>query len=323
MEAIDPKSRHWPCRILHDHGIPCVVWFEDAIAHYGVPTVVFDLYILVPDIETAADVLFQDGWNLVSQGKGKIARADVDHPQQRLTPPTSRENDNAILPVAQSCTSESSPEPSDTLSPLRATSRSRLVTTVLLSAADWNYSLPEFHTFDTDTSRNTVFPPLAGLVDALIDSILDCPPDKSMLHLGVHITSLYDCVPTLKEKEFAEQLKHEHRQYHYDVLAGMDHATAPFIAHQRGIREALRQGTHELTECSTSRDNALLFSKAVQARLLASMRKPVVDMEEDLGDDEWEVYDDSGELQEKYRQLFQAAMQGVESSTVVLRVSGV
>ena len=92
---------------------------------------------------------------------------------------------------------------------------------------------------------------------------------------------------------------------------------------QRGIREALRQGTHELTECSTSRDNALLFSKAVQARLLASMRKPVVDMEEDLGDDEWEVYDDSGELQEKYRQLFQAAMQGVDSSTVALRVSGV
>jgi hypothetical protein len=323
MEAINPKSRHWPCRVLHDHGIPCVVWFEDAIAHYGSPTVVFDLYILVPDIETAADMLVQDGWNLVSQGKGKIARADVDSPQRRLTSPTSRENGNAILPVAQSCTSEPSPEPSDTLSPLPATSRSRLVTTVLLSAADWNFSLPEFEIFNTDMLENTVFPPLAGLVDALIDSILDCPPDKYMLHLAVHITSLYEFAPALKEKAFAEQLKYEHRQYHYDVLAGMDHATVPFIAHQRGIREALRQGTHELTECSTHRDNELLFNKAVQARLLASMQKPDIDMEEHLWDDEWEVYDDSGGLEEKYRQLFEAAMPGVDSSTVALRSSGI
>lgn len=119
-------------------------------------------------------------------------------------------------------------------------------------------------------------------MDALIDSIVDCPPDKSMLHLSVYIASLYDTAHALKDKAFTEQLRHEHRQYHHDVLAGMDHATLPFIAHQRHIRSALRQGTHEPTECSTSLDNELLFSRPVQARLLVSMRKPVVDLEEEL-----------------------------------------
>ena len=29
------------CRIIRTHGIPCVVWAEDALAHYGVPTMTF------------------------------------------------------------------------------------------------------------------------------------------------------------------------------------------------------------------------------------------------------------------------------------------
>lgn len=66
---------------MHDHGVPCVVWFEDAIAHYGVPTVVFDLYILVPDISTAADVLAGAGWEPVQQEKAIIGGAEVDYPQ--------------------------------------------------------------------------------------------------------------------------------------------------------------------------------------------------------------------------------------------------
>jgi hypothetical protein len=53
------------------------------------------------------------------------------------------------------------------------------------------------------------------------------------------------------------------------------------------------------------------------------MQKPDIDMEEHLWDDEWEVYDDSGGLEEKYRQLFEAAMPGVDSSTVALRSSGI
>ena len=35
--------------ILQKHNIPICIWGEDALRFYGVPTVVFELYILVPD----------------------------------------------------------------------------------------------------------------------------------------------------------------------------------------------------------------------------------------------------------------------------------
>ncbi|KAG9200070.1 hypothetical protein G6514_007667 [Epicoccum nigrum] len=303
-EHTGSKSRRWPCHILREHGIPCVVWFEDAIAFHGVPTVVFDLYILVPDISTAADVLVRAGWKPVQQEKAVIGGAEVEYPQRRLLSATAKKKHEAYMQEIQRPLPPGHIHASDTTD-----------YTVLLPAADWNFCLSK-----TERPEENVFPPLAGLVDALIDSLLDCPRHNYLLrcHLAVHLTSLYDCAPALKEKAFAEQMRYEHRQYHFDVLAGMDHGTLPFIAHQRHIREALRQGTHELAECSTSRDNKLLFSKAVQARLLASMRKPVVDMEECSSDDDWGVYDNPEEIEEKYQQLVQAAKSGV---TMTLKTS--
>lgn len=50
--------------LLHDSNIPCIIWCEDAVGYYGVPTVVFNLHILVPDIHKAAKVLTQRGWHL-------------------------------------------------------------------------------------------------------------------------------------------------------------------------------------------------------------------------------------------------------------------
>ncbi|RMD44137.1 hypothetical protein DV735_g1039, partial [Chaetothyriales sp. CBS 134920] len=38
-------------------GIPCTIWFEDALAYHGVPTDVFSLYILVADIEQAREAM--------------------------------------------------------------------------------------------------------------------------------------------------------------------------------------------------------------------------------------------------------------------------
>lgn len=39
------------------HGIPCVVWAEDALWYYGVRTVCFDLHLIVEDSEAAAKCL--------------------------------------------------------------------------------------------------------------------------------------------------------------------------------------------------------------------------------------------------------------------------
>jgi hypothetical protein len=60
-----PEIRYSSCLVLENIGIPYVIWFEDALAHYGVPTIVFDLYVLVLDIDTAAELLLKLDGSLI------------------------------------------------------------------------------------------------------------------------------------------------------------------------------------------------------------------------------------------------------------------
>lgn len=255
--------RHKPCHILQDSGIPCVVWFEDAIAHYGVPTVVFDLYILVPDIDTASNALISHGWTLSPRQTPKIGNAHVSNAERCMLPPPDE-------PVSTTCSGPT--------------------ITILLSAADWCFSL-EKQTERMGNLDYSFYPPLPELLDALIRSTLDCHMDSEIRrHLNMQIAYLYGTVPELQERSFADLLIYEHRQYHADVVSGMSAFKAPFDVHERRVREELRQGKRELSECSATRDNELLFNNAVQARLLAAMPKPVhadfEDREDTEGEDE-------------------------------------
>ncbi|KAF7616199.1 hypothetical protein AFLA_009697 [Aspergillus flavus NRRL3357] len=149
------EPRYKPCQVFSFHQIPHAIWFEDALVHYGVPTVVFDLYILVPDIDVAADLLAKAGWTFDMQKPHLIGNAKVDlvtFPQQRLISPDG------------------------------------VTRTVLLPAADWKYPLAadtrlEFAPLEDGSSHQVPFPPLAGLLDALIESWLDLPSDDAMLSI--------------------------------------------------------------------------------------------------------------------------------------------
>lgn len=58
--------RYEPCDILLRAGIPCKVWGEDVLTFYGVPTVVFDLFVLVPSPEMASQALKDQGYVLTT-----------------------------------------------------------------------------------------------------------------------------------------------------------------------------------------------------------------------------------------------------------------
>jgi hypothetical protein len=237
-------------------------------------------------MEDAAQVLLQNGWNLVLQEKGKIGNAAVHYPQRRLTPP-SQDSHAPELPTSY-------PGTFNLLPPLPDTSLPGPTTTVLLSAADWNFSFAGAD--GTHALVDTFYPRLPSLVDALIDSLLDCPSANHVLqtHLAAEIASLYSWSPRLKEKAFAEQLAYEHRQYHLDVLFGMDHGTVQFISHQRSVREAARQRSQKIHECSAP-DSRDLFTRHRQAGILASMPKPAGGREGDGMDEHgWEIYGESG-----------------------------
>lgn len=228
------SQRYKPCQVLSDHQVRYVIWFEDALYCYGVPTAVFDLYLLVPDIDKAANVLVQAGWVVDSEGPFQIGSAEVKFPQRKLLLPNSS------------------------------------TVTILLPVQDWKFPLAE-HLAPTDTSQedtvstkgsfNVLFPPLPGFLDALIESWLDCTSDDALflLHLACHISYLYAHTPALKERSFGEQLRYEHRQFHNDVVAGMQTGTLPFRRHQLAIRDALLQGEYKLQECSASWDTPDMF----------------------------------------------------------------
>ncbi|PSS15240.1 hypothetical protein M430DRAFT_20542 [Amorphotheca resinae ATCC 22711] len=252
--ASERVTRYQPCYILRDSGIPCVIWCEDAVAHYGVPTVVFSFYILVPDIDKAANVLTQRGWHLEDSGQTKFGNYPLRSAHHRLTPPIDvTQNRPAWSPGM-------GPPPPPSKGPPRPT------TTILLPASEWNYTFP--------LTIQNLFPPLPELLDALIDKLLDDPLTDGTWHqLALLIAYLYDYVPALREKSYAENLKYEHRQFHYDSLSGMS-IGLPFIRHERKIRDALREGSFQLCDCSADQEDESLFTAKAQARIIASRPSP-------------------------------------------------
>ncbi|KAL4908143.1 hypothetical protein BDW74DRAFT_146923 [Aspergillus multicolor] len=232
--------RYDPCFILGDNKVPYAVWFEDAVLLYGVPTVVFDLYILVLDLNISAEYLVNAGWALDTKSLHQIGNSEVDTPQVALLSPDGETK------------------------------------TVLLLASDWKFSLAVNSTLErvfltlaamVDGVRMTErlpdkrvsFPTLPGLLDALIESWLDGPGYCDTLqHLAVMLNYLYEYAPALKEVSFVDQLRYEHRQFHYDVLSGMDSSTFLFREYERKIRDALLRGQYGLQRCSAP-DNKDLF----------------------------------------------------------------
>jgi len=56
-------NRHEGTKALKSCGIPCAVWGEDLLRHFGVPTIIFDHFMLVPNPETAASKLESLGFH--------------------------------------------------------------------------------------------------------------------------------------------------------------------------------------------------------------------------------------------------------------------
>lgn len=215
----------------------------------------FDLYLLVTDINIAAQMLGRSGWTLIPQQNGRIGNASLDlskHPQCRLAPPA-QDDATGQDPSAQT----------PTQSPYRSS------TIVLLPVADWSFN------FDTGISSRSFIPTLEALLDGLIGSQLDSLDEMELQdYLRVQIGYLYRYAPELQKRSFAHRLLYEHRQYHFDVCSGMSFSTLAFVAHQHSIREALRRRGCELQECSASRNNEDLFNQDFQSRLLASLPPP-------------------------------------------------
>ncbi|KIH88727.1 hypothetical protein SPBR_07842 [Sporothrix brasiliensis 5110] len=210
-------DRYAACHVLYQKGIPATCWFEDAVAHHGVPTARFDLFLLVEDMDTAAQVLLHDGWASAA----------------------TRPNDKYAFYGDENC------------KPYRRMERPGLPGkhTFLLNAADWAFPVERLGKVDEmegarlEVNGPPFFPSLPHLVDALIDSILDSKEsNKTVDRLIVMLAYLYGYVKEMKKPSFAEQLAYDHRQFHYDTEAITEYSLR-FFAHERKVRQQIRDGT--------------------------------------------------------------------------------
>jgi hypothetical protein len=247
----DPWSieRYAACRLLKESGIPCYVWAEDALAYYGVPTVVFDIHIVVDEVRKATDALAERGWHPPPPGF-EARYSDVKEATYYLVEPQCK-----------------SVGPFDSV-------------VALTSASAWDIKLPDITTQKNWHLRKTVrwpfIPPLHQLLDSLIERWLDTSDTQNLFlgRISCFLGYLYGNVPVLKRKDFADCLKPEHRQYHFDVVAGVSYTRERFRIHSRRVRDSIVRGEFEFCECSVSRDDERYFTAGVEARLLASLPPP-------------------------------------------------
>lgn len=208
------RSRCEACSLLQRHGISCAIWFEDSVAYYGVPTVVFDLYLLVPNIQTAAKLLQEEHeWQLAPRQENDIY--DFLEGSPALKVPL-----NYIRLIPPDWDEETEQR------------------TVLMPADIWNFTA-------FSPAPDQFFPSLPALVDSLIASWLDGlqATDNQLLdHVSLQLAYVYEYVAKAKEASFTEQLRPENRQFHLDCVAGGAIGTQPFLIQQREIRDRALKG---------------------------------------------------------------------------------
>jgi hypothetical protein len=222
-----PNPRFAACSILHDAAIPYCIWGEDILSAYGVPTVVFDLFLLASDPEKAAAKLIEAGY---TRKEPNARFSDIPQFSNRLGPATSSKGDR--ISVDNSLVFESH-DP-------------YMTEVVLLPAKEWFYDLPDRNVGDTAQWK----PPLTKLLDSLMAKWFDLDDSDSGLrsHIAFFIVYIYHYVKEVKEPEFHKGLLKEHWQLHFDLAAGIagdELDSSRCQQHYRGIRDKIRTGEHE------------------------------------------------------------------------------
>ena len=187
------ESRFRAPRILRTHGIPCFVWAEDALAHYGVPILSFELFIMVANVDAAAQYLKNAGYVREDPRVWEPLPELMEASSRLLQPPVL---DSGGLHTAQ-----------------------RTIV-VLLPAVRWKCILPSAPTSpDIAGSDPFPFPTLPALVDSIIDAWLDAPTSLFAGHINCHLAYVYDYIDQIRTRCFVEELQPSHRDFHLRYLA--------------------------------------------------------------------------------------------------------
>jgi len=170
-----------PATLLR-HGISCVVWGEDALRRYGARTVCFDLFLLVENLEAAAQCLKSEGYS----------RA-LPNPRYKFIP------ELYVLPRFKK-------GPFDEVEDIHATY------VALIPAQQCRYSLPPA------SAIKDLVPQFPALVDSILDAWLDATTMDYAVHLVAHLAYLSD-YPKARDPLVINELKPGHRDLYLRSLS--------------------------------------------------------------------------------------------------------
>jgi hypothetical protein len=180
---MDPRFEA-PATLLR-HGISCAVWAEDALWHYGARTVCFDLFLLVENLEEAAQCLESAGYS----------RA-LPNPRYKFIP------ELYVLPRFKK-------GPMDDVEDIRATY------IAFLRAQQCCYSLPLASTLKED-----LVTPLPALINSIINTWLDATTTDYAIHLQTHLAYLCAAASSkARDPLFINELKPEHQNFYLRSLS--------------------------------------------------------------------------------------------------------
>ena len=234
-EGSSKDPRFDPCDFLLRAGIPCKIWGEDVLCFYGVPTGVFDLFLLVSDSEEASKNLIDQGYLRTTHNKRFEIIPELSSRVPRLVP--------SYLAAK---VMESSSIGSDTSDLLEADD-TVLPGVVLLPATDWNYPLPS-----SVADLHELIPSLHEYFDCTVQKWMDIPETMDSLrsHLAIHIVyhSLY--LDEVWTEEFEREIRKEHRQLLFDLLADGTGGPVDLVhrdcqIYHRNIRNQVLEGKFE------------------------------------------------------------------------------
>jgi len=209
--SVIEDSRYSPCRILYEAGVPCVIWCEDALTAYDIPTIVFDLFLLVHNPESAASVLASHRFNRTTPNPRLYDIPQMsDHVPLLAQMFASTVHDMAELPKADDVNAPG---------------------VILLPAKYWRCKLP----WTVDEVDNFI-PPLSTLLNTLINVWIDFPAMMDYYgNISRHTSDIFAV---------------EKRQVHFELLRGNDSphvslTTKKCQEHHRNIRNRIRLGRYE------------------------------------------------------------------------------
>ncbi|KAH6615759.1 hypothetical protein B0J18DRAFT_289707 [Chaetomium sp. MPI-SDFR-AT-0129] len=205
LSPCEPESgippRFSACSILYSAGIPASIWFEDALAYHDVPTLVFELFLLVPDVDAAARVLMSAGYQ---RGELSLALSPI------------RQFDNLYTPVRTESQHPTTDAESTSQSPEIDETR-----VILLPAKEWFHDLPA-----TPEDMADWFPTLPQLLTALIAKWLSLEEgDRDLrLRIAVFLGYIYEYLDSVKVRGFEQQLPQQFWAFHSDQVQGINAA---------------------------------------------------------------------------------------------------